>query len=197
VPVLADGGSEARLARPGQSARDPDLRVPEADWRRLVDNLRRTVDACRARGFEPAFHQHAGTHVETTDEVERLLEACDVGLLVDTGHMAMCEIDPVAALGAWSERVNFVHLKDLDRGVLASAAEHGWGLEEATRHGVFSELGDGDVNLLEFLRRLADGSYEGWVVVEQDRIPAVGEDLAPAIEAQRANRRWLREEAGL
>jgi inosose dehydratase len=197
VPVLADAGSEPRLARPGQSARDPDLRVPEADWRRLVDNLRRAVDACRTRGFEPTFHQHAGTYVETSAEVERLLDACDVGLLVDTGHMAMCGIDPVAALDRWGERVTVVHLKDLNGRVFAGAGERGWGLEEATRHGVFCELGEGDVDLREFLHRLADSRYEGWLVVEQDRIPAPDEHLAPAIEAQRANRRWLREEAGL
>jgi inosose dehydratase len=197
IPGLAGAEAEQRLEHPGRAGTDPSLGLDEADWRRLVEGVRRAVDACRARGFEPAFHHHAGTHVQTPGEVERLLGDCDVGLLLDSGHLALCGGDPVAALRDWGERVNLVHLKDYDRGVLHSAWKDGVGLEEATRRGVFCPLGEGDADLGRFVGELRNLGYEGWIVVEQDRIPVPGEGHETAIESQRANRRWLKEHAGM
>jgi inosose dehydratase len=197
IPGLAGAEAEQRLEHPGKAGVDPSLSLGDADWRRLVDGVRRAVDACRSRGFEPAFHHHAGTHVQTTGEIERLLGDSDVGLLLDSGHLALCGGDPVAALRDWGDRVNLVHLKDFDRGVLHSVWEDGVGLEEATRRGIFCPLGEGDADLVQFVDELKKAGYQGWIVVEQDRIPAPDEGHETAIRSQQANRRWLKEHAGL
>ena len=47
--------------------------------------------------------------------------------------------------------------------------------QEAWRRGVFCELGEGDVDLAAFFAELEAAGYEGWLVVEQDRIPRPGE----------------------
>ena len=39
--------------------------------------------------------------------------------------------------------------------------------------------------------------YSGWLVVEQDLIPAPDEDERDAMDAQARNRQWLTEVAGL
>jgi sugar phosphate isomerase/epimerase len=59
----------------------------------------------------------------------------------------------------------------------------------------FCELGTGDVDLEGFFAAL-DG-YEGWLVVEQDWVPAPGEAAEEHVQAQVRNRRWLEEHAGL
>jgi inosose dehydratase len=151
---------------------DPGPRDGPADW----DAIANAAELARERGFEPTFHHHLGTRVETPDEIEELLERTDVGLLLDTGHLRAAGGDPVRALRAWRERVNHVHLKD-------------W------RAGAFCELGAGDVDLEGFLTELR--GYDGWIVVEQDWVPGPGDDPTPQIEAQARNRRWLREHAGL
>jgi inosose dehydratase len=91
--------------------------------------------------------------------------------------------------------VNYVHVKDVRmdvlRGVVADRAD----ALEAWRRGIFCELGQGDVDLDAFFAAL-DG-YDGWVVVEQDRIPRDDEPLSESAEAQVRNRAWLREHAGL
>jgi inosose dehydratase len=133
-------------------------------------------ELARGRGFEPTFHPHLGTRVQTPAEIERLLAGTDVPLLLDTGHLTAAGGDAVAALREWGARVNHVHFKDV-------------------RDGVFRALGDGDVDLGGVLTAL--GGYDGWIVVEHDWVPKPGEEPDAQIEAQARNRNWLRAHAGL
>ena len=156
-----------------------------------LDSVQAAAELARSRGFEPAFHHHIGTRVQTPAEIERLLAGTDVGLLLDTGHLTAAGGDPVACLRDWRDRVGHVHVKDVRLDVLRNARE--W--DEAWRGGVFCELGAGEVDLGGFLAEL--GGYSGWLVVEQDWVPAPGDDAAAQIEAQARNRRWLAANAGL
>jgi inosose dehydratase len=97
----------------------------------------------------------------------------------------------------WSDRIDHVHVKDVRRSVLEEVVADRADMVEAWRRGVFCELGSGDVDLEAFLAELGRSGYAGWLVVEQDRIPAPGEDPAEAAEAQARNRRWLSQRAGL
>jgi inosose dehydratase len=152
IPVLADAGP----------------RDGEMD----LDAVQRAADLCRGRGFEPAFHPHLGTRVETPSEIEALLDATDVGLVLDTGHLLRGGGDPVRAAREWASRIVHVHLKDV-------------------RKGSFCELGGGDVDLEGVLSTLHETGYRGWLVVEQDRILEPGEGIAEAAAAQRRNLTWL------
>jgi inosose dehydratase len=196
-PVLADAGSPERLANPGRGANDPNLGLDADGWRRLAEGVTRVVEFARARGFEPTFHHHTGSYVEASWEIERLLELTEVGLLLDTGHLALGGGDPVQALRDWGERIDHVHLKDVRGDVLQGVIADRADMTEAWRRGVFCELGTGDVDLAAFLAELAAGGYEGWLVVEQDRIPRPREDPAEAGAAQARNRRWLAAHGGL
>jgi inosose dehydratase len=170
-PVFADAGP----------------RDGEPDW----DGIARAAEQARALGLEPTFHHHMGTRVQTPAEIELLLERTDVGLLLDTGHLAAAGGDTVAALREWRARIDHIHVKDVRLDVLRHAGD--W--SEASRRGVFCELGAGDVDLAGFFAEL-DG-YAGWLVVEQDWVPGPDDDPAAQIEAQARNRRWLTQHAGL
>jgi inosose dehydratase len=190
-PVFGDGGSEARRANPGRG--EPSL--DEDGWRRWAEGVRRAADLARSRGFEPTLHPHTSTYVESPAEIDRALELTDVGVLVDTGHLLIGGADPIEALRAWGPRVNYVHVKDVRMDVLRGVVDERADALEAWRRGIFCELGGGDVDLDAFFAAL-DG-YDGWVVVEQDRIPRDDEPLSESAEAQVRNRAWLREHAGL
>ena len=196
-PVFADAGSPARAARPGAGATDRSLGLDDAGWRRFADGVARAAEQARGRGFEPTFHHHTGTHVEAPWEIERMLELTDVGLLLDTGHLALGGGDPVQALRDWSDRIDHVHVKDVKFSILESVIADRAGMEEAWRRRVFCELGTGDVDLPAFFAELEKIGYDGWLVVEQDLIPAADEDASVAAAAQARNRRWLTEVAGL
>ena len=154
-----------------------------------LDGVRAALELARARGFEPVFHHHMGTRVQTPGEIERLLDATDVRLLLDTGHLAAAGGDPVRALGDWRERIEHLHVKDVRLDRLGGEWDEAW------RGGVFCELGTGEVDLHGFFAALGD--YDGWLVVEQDWVPGPTDDAGGQIEAQARNRRWLAENVGL
>jgi inosose dehydratase len=196
-PVFADGGSPERAARPGAAASDRSVGLDDAGWRRFADGVARAAELARARGYEPTFHHHTATYVEAPWEIERMLELTDLGLLLDTGHLALGGGDPVQGLRDWAGRINHLHVKDYKRSILESVIADRAGMEEAWRRRVFCELGTGDVDLRAFFAQLAASDYSGWLVVEQDLIPAPDEDASAAIAAQARNRRWLHDVAGL
>jgi inosose dehydratase len=196
-PVFGDAGSEARTANPGRGAEDRSLGLDDAGWRRWAEGIRRAEDLARERGFEPTLHPHTSTHVEARWEIERALELTDIGLLVDTGHYLAGGVDPIEALADWGERVNYVHIKDVRLGVLREVLDERAGALEAWRRGMFCELGAGDVDLLAFFDALRRTGYDGWIVVEQDRILREDEQLSESAEAQVRNREWLRTHAGV
>jgi inosose dehydratase len=150
-----------------------------------LDNVVRAVDHARGRGYEPTFHHHMGTRVETGVQIEELLDRVDVPLLLDTGHLFAAGVDPVEALHAWRDRIDYVHVKDVDLAVLRSAPD--W--TTAWRRNPFYELGRGDVDVRGFLAAL--GGYEGWLVVEQDWVPQPDDDPEEQIAAQARNLAFL------
>jgi inosose dehydratase len=195
--VLADGGSPARAQFPGRAASDQSIGLDAAGWRRLSEGVARAADLARNRGFEPTFHHHTATFVEAPWEIERVLELTDVGLLLDTGHLAIGGGDPTQALRDWSDRINHLHVKDVRNDVLAGVIADGADMPEAWRRGVFCELGTGDVDLDGFFAELARSRYAGWLVVEQDMVPQSPQDAADAEAAQIRNRAWLKEHASV
>ena len=196
-PVFGDGGSEARRANPGRGAEDRSLGLDGAGWRRWAEGVKRAEDFAGARGFRPVLHPHTSTYIEAPWEIERALELTDLGLVVDPGHLLIGGTDPVEALRAWKDRVEYVHAKDVRMDVVRSAVADRAEMLEAWRRGIFCELGAGDVDLEAFFAELKRIGYSGWVVVEQDRIPRPDEQLSESVEAQIRNRTWLREHAGI
>jgi inosose dehydratase len=193
-PVLCDAGGPERIANPGRGGEDAALRLDDARWRKLVFNVERAAEIARDRGYEPVFHHHTSTYVEGVPEIERFLEDTDVELLLDSGHLLVAGGDPVRALGDWGERIGAIHIKDVRLNVLEQVKAERADTLTAWRRGLFCALGQGDVDLDGFCAAL-DG-YDGWVVVEQDRVLDDITAFEGAAQEQAANRDWLREHAG-
>jgi inosose dehydratase len=192
-PVFGDGGSPERVANPG--AGGPSL--DDAGWAQWQDGIARAAELARGRGLEPTLHPHTSTFCESRAEIEHALELTDVGLLVDTGHYLLGGTDPIQALRDWGERVNYVHVKDVRLNVVREVVAEKADVLEGWRRGMFCELGAGDVDLPAFFDALRDVGYDGWIVVEQDRIPREDELLRESADAQVRNREWLRANAGV
>jgi inosose dehydratase len=156
---------------------------------RSVERIARAVGD--EAGLRTVFHHHAATYVETPDEIAALLDRTDpslVGLCLDSGHATYGGGSPADLLERYGTRVWHVHFKDCEPQVAARARAAGWDYQTALRHGVFCELGKGAVDFTGLLGRLIDVGYEGWAVVEQDVLPAMGSPL----ESARRNREFLR-----
>ncbi|MGH8825774.1 MAG: TIM barrel protein [Jiangellaceae bacterium] len=190
LPTLADSGSEIRRAHPG--GRGQDLGLDDAGWDRFARNLGTAAARVRASGLEPTFHHHVCTYVETPDEIDALLARTDVDLTLDTGHLMLGGGDPTAGLERWRTRVNHVHLKDVRCSVLDQIVREGAGSRAVWDRRVFVPLGQGDFDLGGFMTALVASGYSGWLVVEQDVIPAPDDPPGSAAADQRANRAALR-----
>lgn len=170
LPTLADDGSAVRRAHPGRGAEtDP---LSEAAWERLIANTERAAALVRAAGFEPTFHHHAGTFVESPEEIDRFLAAVDVDLTLDTGHLLIAGGDPADAATRWGDRINHLHLKDVDRAELARVLASGGGMTEVWMSGAFVAFGHGDLDLDLVMTAMQERGFDGWVVVEQDVLNA-------------------------
>jgi inosose dehydratase len=194
-PTLADHGSPARKARPGRGAAEH--RLDDAAWERLIANTQRAADRVRAAGFEPTFHHHAGTFVESPEEIDRFLDRVDVGLTLDTGHLVIGGGDPLEVLQRWGTRVNHLHVKDVDLGVLERVLAAGGGMADVWSSGAFVAFGTGDIDVKGVMNAVDALGFTGWVVVEQDVLP--GRDLSmeefrsARVADQRLNREVLRQ----
>ena len=143
-------------------------------------------------GIRTVVHQHIGTWIETEAEARKLFDLTDptvLGLCLDTGHWAFgAGGDPVAAVREFRDRVWHVHFKDARPSVMAASREHDWSGPESLGHGVFCELGEGCVDFPGMVEALREIDYQGWVVVEQDVLPGMGNPR----ESARRNREYLR-----
>jgi inosose dehydratase len=170
----------------------PDLGMSVEQWQIFARGAnyvaRRVMDEA---GLRTVFHHHIGTWVETPDETRRLLEMTDpaiLGLCFDTGHWTFAGGDPVQGVHEFSGRIWHVHFKDHEPEVARQSREQGWDGPTSVGHGVFCELGRGDVDFPGVVQALHDIGYAGWIVVEQDVLPGMG---TPKESAQR-NREYLR-----
>lgn len=137
-------------------------------------------EICAAHGLQQVLHSHVQTVVETKDDINRVLDTCDVNFCLDTGHMAIGGQDPVAFAKEAMERVGHVHLKDVRLDMVPPVLRREVTLMAATQAGLFTPLGQGDVDILGVVQTLEAAGYRGWYVIEQDTaitdgLPAEGE----------------------
>ncbi|HXG39378.1 MAG TPA: TIM barrel protein [Candidatus Limnocylindrales bacterium] len=193
--VLADAGSAERRAYAGRIDRHPELQLAGETLATALANLHRAAERARAAGLEPVLHPHAGTWVETADEIRAVADRLDpalVGLCLDTGHVRFGGADPVGLARDYWPLVRHVHLKDVDGVVLDELRRDGFGIEEAWRRGIFSSLATGIADIPGVVETLRSGGYDGWVVVEQDRILSDADTPESLLAAARQNREILR-----
>jgi inosose dehydratase len=102
------------------------------------------------------------------EEVSRLLERSDVDLCLDTGHLYVAGADPVAIARLAQGRVKHVHLKDVDETLAARVRSGEITFKQATLEGMFTAVGEGDVDIAGVIDVLEGSGYTGWYVLEQD-----------------------------
>jgi inosose dehydratase len=170
ILVVALDAAPERDAVMGRAAVGPQL--GGAEMARLAEVLEALAAEAQASGHRFAFHNHAGTWVETPEELERLANATDptlVALCLDVGHYVVGGGDPVEALRRYGERVAHVHLKDVAAQPLTALRDGRLtGFADALDDRIFAPLGSGVLDLPGVLRALAAHNYHGWLMVEQD-----------------------------
>lgn len=199
--VLSDYFTPERLAIGGRVSPDGSESWTAAEWRTVETTVQAIVETCRPYGIRVAFHNHAGTHVESPEELDRVLELGrpdELGLCLDTGHYAYAGGNPAQAVRRYGSRIWHVHLKDVDRSILARARAERIGFMDAVGLGVFVPIGQGIVQFPEFIAALKAIDYDRWVVVEQDVVADADGKMTPdPFASATASREYLRQQFGI
>jgi inosose dehydratase len=143
-------------------------RLDDAGWANLARNLAEVEKRVEQDGLTLALHPHAGTQVESAEEIERALAATDVGVCFDTGHLLIGGVDPVDFVRRHGERIVHAHLKDVDGSTAARLRAGELSLVQATQQGLFRPLGRGDARIDEVFEQLEKAGYQRWLALEQD-----------------------------
>ncbi|MCW3489999.1 myo-inosose-2 dehydratase [Dethiobacter alkaliphilus] len=168
----------------------------EDEWRRLVEGLNKLGELARQKDMKLVFHHHMGTGVQTTAEIDKVMELTDpnlVYLLYDSGHLYFSGEDTVDVLRKYLPRIKHVHLKDVREDVLAKVQAEKLSFLEAVKEGVFTVPGDGVIDFAPIFAVLTEGNYEGWYVVEAEQDPAKANPLEYALKA----RKYIKDNAGI
>lgn len=176
--ILADenGSNEFRTKNAGRIKSNDGL--TEQSWDTFANGLNRIAEAVKENyGLRTVFHHHCAGFVETPEEIDMLMSKTDpklVGLCLDTGHYKFGGGDPVEALEKYSGRIWHVHFKDCNSETALCSRENKWDYFESVKNGVFCELGKGSVDFASIKSLLDKVAYDGWIVVEQDVLPGMG-----------------------
>ena len=140
------------------------------------------------------YHHHMGTGVQTTEEIDRLMEMTDptlVWLLYDTGHLVCSGEDHIAILKKYMPRIRHIHLKDVRADVLQEVKNKKMSFLDGVRAGMFTVPGDGCIDFAPIFDLVNATDYDGWYIVEAEQDPAKANPLEYAIKA----RKYIKEKA--
>jgi inosose dehydratase len=157
----------------------PKREVTAADFKRLAYVMtelgKRTADI----GIPLSYHNHMNSLGEAPQAVDAIMDAVDpryVKLELDVAHYQQGGGDPVKAIDKYAHRMLFLHLKDVASPFTAPGAE--------SRPYEFVELGRGKVDLPNVFAALDRAGYEGWAIIELDRVYGRTPKEAAAISKQ-------------
>jgi len=157
--------------------------IVSEDYRRLGRLLTKLGQRTADEGVPLVYHHHLNSLGEKPDEVAAVIDAADrhhVRLLFDVAHYQQAGGDPVAAIRKYRDWIQVVHLKDV-------RPVDGGGYQ-------FVELGQGRIDLPGVFKALNDIAFDGWAIVELDRVP--DPNRTPK-EAAEINKRYIRERMNL
>jgi len=137
---------------------------------------------CAGEGMPISYHHHMAAAIETEAELDLLMKHSGEGLplLFDAGHVAFAGGDVLRVIDKHHARINHVHTKDVRTGVIDKLDRKRESFLDAVVKGAFTVPGDGSLDFVAIIKRLASHGYEGWFVVEAEQDPKVSPPLEMA-----------------
>ena len=165
---VAGGEFLVLAADSGRDGYDDRPELDEEGWATLFANLSRIKEVAAAKGVTATLHPHWGTMVQNVDEVERVLDNSTVGLCLDTGHLTAGGADVVELVRRYADRVDIVHAKDVDKALTDKLLPGELTWSEGIKAGMFTPIGQGDIDFATIVGLLAEAGFDGYWVLEQD-----------------------------
>lgn len=178
------GGKFLQVVGPKRDHENPPTEAMILDF---VQLLNKAGEVVAKEGVRLVFHNHMHDYGQTPEEINLIASRIDpkkVGLLLDIAHCFQGGGNPTEIFKNWQNNINIFHLKDV-RPNTNKPAPYNY---------IFTELGEGKVELLPFFDALKKSKFSGWAMVELDGVPEPGRTPKESAEI---SKRFLEEKVGL
>jgi sugar phosphate isomerase/epimerase len=154
----------------------------EAAFEELASRWLPILQAFDEAGVDLCFELHPGEDLHDGASFERFLalvehhpRAC---ILFDPSHYVLQQLDYLAFLDIYHERIRAFHVKDAEYRPNGRSGVYGGYQGWLERPGRFRSLGDGQVDFAAIFSKLAQYDFPGWAVLEWEDCLKHGEDGA-------------------
>ncbi|WP_395494643.1 sugar phosphate isomerase/epimerase family protein [Acetobacter sp. KSO5] len=136
----------------------------------LAKRWRPVLDAFETTGTTLCFELHPGEDLHDGTSFERFADLVDYhprcGILYDPSHMLLQQMDYLAFIDLYHDRISAFHVKDAEFRPTGRQGVYGGFSGWRERAGRFRSLGDGQIDFRAVFSRLAQYGYDGWAVLE-------------------------------
>ncbi len=142
----------------------------EAGFAELAKRWRPILDFYDENGVDVAYEIHPGEDLHDGASFEAFLAAVDghprANILFDPSHFVLQQLDYLAFIDRYHERIKAFHVKDAEFRPDARTGVYGGYQDWQDRAGRFRSLGDGQVDFRQIFSKLTQYGFDGWAVLE-------------------------------
>jgi sugar phosphate isomerase/epimerase len=154
----------------------------EMGFKELARRWRPVLDGFGEAGVALCYEIHPGEDLHDGVTFERFLEAVDghtaASILYDPSHFVLQQLDYLAFIDHYHERINAFHVKDAEFRPNGKSGVYGGYQNWVDRPGRFRSPGDGQIDFTGIFSKFAQYGYEGWAVLEWECALKASEDGA-------------------
>jgi sugar phosphate isomerase/epimerase len=136
----------------------------------LARRWRPILDVFEENGVDVCYEVHPGEDIFDGTTYEMFLDrvgghtrAC---ILYDPSHFVLQQLDYLAYIDAYHDRIRMFHVKDAEFNPTAKQGVYSGYAPWLQRAGRFRSVGDGQVDFKSIFAKLAGHDYAGWAVLE-------------------------------
>lgn len=164
----------------------------EEDLKQIAETIEQLGKRTDREGIRLAIHAHMWSQFENQHEIDAVLNHTDpktVAFVLDTGHITMAGMDPVALAKKLNHRIVEFHMKDTKKETRGGAKHRLDRPADMMVHPPFFPLGEGGgVDFPALKAHLDSIGWNGWLTTELDTSPA-----RPAKDSAAISLRYLKQ----
>ncbi|MGR5268130.1 sugar phosphate isomerase/epimerase family protein [Vibrio astriarenae] len=142
----------------------------ETGFAELASRWEPILDAFNEANVDVCYEIHPGEDLHDGATFEMFLEAVDhhprANILYDPSHFVLQQLDYLAFIDRYHERIKMFHVKDAEFNPSAQQGVYSGYQSWTERAGRFRSLGDGQVDFSAIFTKLSQYNFDGWAVVE-------------------------------
>ena len=144
-------------------------------------------------GVDVCFELHPGEDLHDGATFARFLKVVDnhprANILNDPSHMVLQQLDYLAFLDIYHDRIRAFHVKDAEFRPSGRSGVYGGYQDWIDRPGRFRSLGDGQIDFSQIFSKMAQYDFPGWAVMEWEC--CLKHPKAGATEGAAFIRQWI------